>query len=238
MSTLVSFLRRLHLEDTARFVAYHSMTTRRRLMGRDSRLIATYYAQHAVRKLHLGCGTFVLDGWLNTDLFPKSPSVVQLDATQTFPLPSATVDATYSQHIIEHVPYADGLRLLSEAYRVLKPGGTLRIATPDLRFLLAVYTRPADPLHQRYISWSIKRHVSDAPYVDRVFVVNNYFRAWGHAFIYDEATLRTAFERAGFSKVRRMALNESADPLLRGLSCADVLDEFLVLETMTLEAQK
>jgi predicted SAM-dependent methyltransferase len=219
-------------------MAYQAMRLQRRMRSMDQRLITGYFAQHSVRKLHIGCGTFVLDGWLNTDLHPKQSSVVQLDATQPFPLPSNSVDVIYSQHMIEHVPYDGGLALLKEAHRVLKPGGLVRIATPDLQFLLNVYSRPEEPVHERYVVWSIERHIPNAPYVNRAFVFNNYFRDWGHSFIYDEPTLRTAMQMAGFPAPERYALNQSAEPTLSNLSCADTQDEFLVLETMTLEARK
>jgi SAM-dependent methyltransferase len=45
--------------------------------------------------------------------------------------------AIVAEHVIEHVPFVAGVRFLSEAFRVLEPGGVLRIAFPDVgRFLV------------------------------------------------------------------------------------------------------
>jgi hypothetical protein len=69
------------------------------------------------------------------------------------------------------------------------------------------------------------------------FVLNNFFRAWGDKFIYDEATLTDPLLTAGFSKIRRVALNQSEDTELQRLENAERLPPgFLELETMTFEA--
>ena len=38
----------------------------------------------------------------------------------------------YSEHMFEHVLPMDGAAFLKESYRILKPGGVLRVVTPDL----------------------------------------------------------------------------------------------------------
>ena len=55
-------------------------------------------------------------------------------------LPGAdgTVDNIYCSHVIEHLPNDVVLRFLGEAHRVLRDGGTLRVACPDAEFLWEV----------------------------------------------------------------------------------------------------
>jgi len=60
------------------------------------------------------------------------------------PLPNddGTVDNIYCSHVVEHLPNAVVLRFLREAHRVLRDGGTLRIACPDAEFLWDVSSFP------------------------------------------------------------------------------------------------
>jgi predicted SAM-dependent methyltransferase len=78
-----------------------------------------------------GCG-----GWLNTDYEPELPIVMHLDASQRFPFREATFDYIFSEHVIEHISYWDGMKMLAECFRVLKGSGKVRISTPDLAFLV------------------------------------------------------------------------------------------------------
>ena len=68
-------------------------------------------------------------------------------------------------------------------------------------------------------------------------MVNNFVRAWGHKFVYDEASLTASLLMTSFFKIKRLALNVSEDPELQALEHAERLPPgFLELETMTLEA--
>ena len=67
----------------------------------------------------------------------------------------------------------------------------------------------------------------------RDFVLNNFFRAWGHKFVYDEASLTASLLTTGFFKIRRVPLNVSEDPELQKLEHTERLPPgFLELETM------
>lgn len=211
----------------------------RRLRGVDRTIARTYLDSHAVRKLHIGSGSNLLDGWLNSDYFPKSPGVLHLDARGRFPFADGQFDYVFSEHMIEHIGYRDGAAMLKECFRVLRPGGRLRISTPDLAFLMNLRRDDRSELQNDYIRWSINKFLKGVPSADETFVINNFVRRWGHLFIYDEKALRAAFIEAGFDEVMRCNLNESQDPALRGLEHEARLPKgFLRLETMTLEGIK
>src|SRR5687767_1281080 len=74
-----------------------------------------YLSRPGRAKLHIGAGLSLLTGWLNTDLTAR-PGVSYLDATARFPFPSDSFDFIYSEHMIEHVSYADGQRMLRECF--------------------------------------------------------------------------------------------------------------------------
>jgi predicted SAM-dependent methyltransferase len=65
--------------------------------------------------------------------------------------------------MIEHIPYSGGRAMLEEPYRVLKPGGTLRIAVPDVRFLFRLYREDRSALEENYAAWSGAQHLGDKP---------------------------------------------------------------------------
>ena len=106
---------------------------------RDRKVIKFYLNSINVKKIHIGCGTNILKGWLNTDYMPVSNEVILMDATQKLPFENNTFDYVFSEHMIEHITYTQGGLMLSECFRVLKSGGKLRVSTPDLRFLFSLY---------------------------------------------------------------------------------------------------
>lgn len=51
--------------------------------------------------------------------------------------PSASVDGIFCAHLVEHLPYPQVLALAQQAFRILRPGGRIVLATPDVRSLYA-----------------------------------------------------------------------------------------------------
>jgi len=193
--------------------------------------IRRYLQTHEVRKLHLGAGRNVLAGWLNTDLhdYGRGDELVHLDVRRRFPLPDASFDAVFSEHMIEHLTYAEGQQCLRECVRVLRPGGRIRIATPSLESLARLYD--GGELQERYVRWAVE---TLEPEVDAAFpgvVVNNFFRSWGHRFIYDRQTLWHALTAAGFVDVEEHPLGELEQHLAEAA-------EFNEYETIVLEAER
>ena len=238
-SRLKAILRQSPFVGLARLQYENACRTGRKLTGTDKRKISQYLSRHSIKKLHLGCGYHPIAGWLNSDLFPQSKEVVVVDATKKFPFPSDTFDYIFSEHMIEHMPYQYGQRMLQECYRVIKPGGSIRISTPDLAFLISLYGKSRTHLQDNYIKWATDEFMDDAPAYCDTFVINNFVRDWGHTFIYDEKTLRLALKLAGFSGILRRDLNESEHKELRGLENDSRMPAgFMQLETFTLEATK
>ena len=84
---------------------------------RQASLISEYLSRPGLKKLQIGCGKVLLDGWLNTDIRQDIPSVCYLDATERFPVRDRQFDYVFSEHIIEHIPYLGGRSMLSECFR-------------------------------------------------------------------------------------------------------------------------
>lgn len=176
--------------------------------------IAAYLAGPGPHRLQLGCGATELPGWLGTDLEP-SGNAVFLDACAPFPLPDASFDLIYGEHMIEHLSWEDGQRMLGECLRVLRPGGRLRLATPDLAVILGLYSQPGEPSGQAYVRWISDTFLAGTATATPAFVINNAFHNWGHKFLYDRTLLELALERAGFSGISACSYGDSSEPLLR-----------------------
>ena len=93
--------------------------------------------------LHVGCGplnpealhrSFHGPGWheVRLDVDPGVRPDIVATITDMSPVPSASVDAVWSHHNIEHIFAHEVPLALAEFFRVLKPGGGLLLATPDL----------------------------------------------------------------------------------------------------------
>lgn len=103
-------------------------------------------AEHAMltnaslgKLLNLGCGNTVHPAWVNLDVVPSQPGVRYFDIRDPLPFDSNTVDAVYHSHLIEHLSAGEATALAKETWRVLKPDGLVRIATPDLEAIARLY---------------------------------------------------------------------------------------------------
>lgn len=104
-------------------------------------------------KINLGSGTKPLPGFVNVDALPDAPGVdVVADISQRLPFDDGSADLVYAAHILEHFPHGDVPRLLLEWRRVLRDGGQLLIAVPDLDVIARMlterrgwFTPPHDP---------------------------------------------------------------------------------------------
>lgn len=91
------------------------------------------------RLLNLGCGQRYHPAWINLDLAPADASVRRWDVAEPLPFADASFDAVYHSHLLEHLPRDRALPFLCECRRVLKPGGVLRLAIPNLEAIARLY---------------------------------------------------------------------------------------------------
>ena len=89
-------------------------------------------------KLHLGCGwrNFGSD-WIHIDGgdYPH----LQFNDITKLPFNDGVVDVIYASHVIEYFDRIEIKTVLCEWHRVLRTGGTLRLAVPDFLKLMWVY---------------------------------------------------------------------------------------------------
>ena len=146
-----------------------------------ARVLEEYVALHGKKVLEIGtgCGVnhivwqkkFKIDAWgiePDGEGFENSGGVANklieengLDPTriknapgELIPFPDETFDIVYSSNVLEHV--RDPAKVLREAVRVLKPGGTLQIICPN------------------YLSYFDGHHAAFHPPI----ISNKFFRSW------------------------------------------------------------
>lgn len=95
-------------------------------------------------KVNLGCGTRYHPDWINIDIVPQGSGVIQGDLSRGVPLPDASGDVVYHAAVLEHMRRADATAFLAECFRVLKPGGILRVGVPDLERICHLYLARLD----------------------------------------------------------------------------------------------
>lgn len=206
-----------------------------RRKGRVKRFICN----HDVVKLHLGCYKNVLKGWLNTDksLTGCQLGAIYMDVGKRFLLPNYSADYVYAEHLFEHLTYTQATNMLKESYRVMKSGGIIRLATPNIEFLLDLYQHPEKDINRRYIEWAAKEGIIPAM---PIYVINRFHTSWGHQIIYDYDTLAALLTESGFTDVVQCEMSKSSHPELCDIEGHfHVMPyDFCCLETMIVEARK
>jgi predicted SAM-dependent methyltransferase len=173
-------------------------------------------------RLHLGCGTIHLDGWVNIDLETRAD--LNLDIRLGLPFADGAARLMYHEHLIEHLTIGEACSCLADWHRVLEPNGVLRIATPDLAYLCERYGS-GDWREQEWL-----RLPEFAFIRTRAEMMNVAFRWWDHQYLYDGEELERRLLKSGFTDVRRCGYRESALPELRGLETRP--DSTLILEAV------
>jgi predicted SAM-dependent methyltransferase len=198
-------------------------------------------AESAEQRLNVGCGPEVRDGWVNVDKSPSvllskaprlrkalgrarlltpqqvagfPPGVVFGDISSRLPVGDETAESVYSSHVIEHLSPEQGKGFVRECYRVLKPGGVLRIVTPDLELMineyldgtstfLGRYSTPADAFCAEYNAF---REASRANRTQAL--ARRLFGGDFHQWLYDFVSMKRLLESAGFVHIDRRAFME------------------------------
>jgi len=219
-----------HLLLRARGVAHYA--ARGHLVRR--RAISAHLQANREPRLQIGSGPLGIPGWLNSDLISAD---IYLDVARPLPLPDASFAYVFGEHLIEHISEERSARLLADLRRVLRPGGVLRLTTPDLQKIIAIY-EDRNPVvsraeYARFLDRETgKRHERACQ------ILNDYLRLWGHRYVFDEEDLTAKLEQAGFTDVRRLEPGESPHSALRGLERHGGSEWVNRAEAMCIEASR
>lgn len=171
-----------------------SRWTARLTMGRSRPISST--------RLHLGCGSRRVPGWLNVDIQASDWNV---DLTAGWlPWADDSFDSMVSQHVVEHLHLdSEVLPLLNEVNRVVRPGGDIWLSCPDIERICQSYVDSnmrdiIDARKDRFPEWDLGGKPPS-------HMVNELFYQDGeHKNLFDFELLRWCLERGGFTDVREV----------------------------------
>jgi predicted SAM-dependent methyltransferase len=181
-------------------------------------------------KLNLGCGSQVVDGWVNVDyalgarltklpLFRSVNRKLRLtkldwdnrilvrDLTKRFPWEDSSIDAIYTSHTLEHFSKEDGRAFLQECRRVLRQSGILRIVVPDLRFTVAEYIEGRLRADDFIVELGTLPRDSRGGLNNRLAPLFQF----PHRCMYDTQRLLEILDEVGFAASRRAAFDSDID---------------------------
>ena len=181
-------------------------------------------------KLNLGCFYKKMYGFINIDARADVlPDVID-DMCKLEKFENNSVDLIYSCHSFEHLDREMGKKTLKRWYDVLKPGGILRLATPDFEKIAAHY------LLYRDLKW-----------LSHALNGSQYHEYDMHLMIYDEILLTEVLIEAGFKNIHRYDHNKTEHFYVDDYSCAYYPERHIpddrttpkpVLLSLNLECQK
>ena len=134
--------------------------------------------------------------WQNHDLD------VRID--RPLPWPDNSAEFIILSHCLEHVPSPDGYRFMQEAYRVLKPGGVLRLAVPSI---LRVYDHADD----EYLAWLKDKGFGDST---KKAAIENIVLNHGHMALWSKELLFVCLSAVGFKQIIDHDSGQSTHPEL------------------------
>ena len=172
-------------------------------------------------KLHLGSGKRYIPGYTHIDKSEHEHIKYKMDIIDLWIYNDEEVDSIYCCHALEYFGREAAKRALNQWYRILKPGGTLKLAVPDFEAIIKVYQKYNDLEHKGILGPLFGRMgidktimVSDSP--DEIACPTTVTDYIYHRTIYDFASLKRFLESVGFKNVKRYNVVEFFKTLPKG----------------------
>ena len=175
-------------------------------------------------KLNLGASPiWSKKGWHTLDhkLSQSTDNAIAGDASNIL-LPDESCEIVFCSHVFEHIPHIRLPMVISEINRVLKPGGLLRILTPDLESIARAYINKDDKFFNdakdedeslrtdlgyggSFVNFIVSPG-QDTALLDRD--LGSFIAGYAHLYSYDYEMMKILFTKLGFSP-RKAIFNDS-----------------------------
>ncbi len=169
---------------------------------------SAYTMEHKEVKLHLGCGSVILPGYINIDNTKREGISYDIDASiLDLKFDDNSVDEIKLHHVFEHFHRYQVVVLMFVFNHWLKKGGKLEIATPDFEWCVRKYlglTSPIEIIWNTFIAIKYKKNYFK---IDKWKILRQIFGSkeseWGsHLEGWDRFTLTSIYKLFGFRVVK------------------------------------
>ena len=170
------------------------------------------------RYLNVGPGANIDARFVNIDWTWRPGIDVCLDIANGIKFPEARFDGIYTEHCLEHISFAQSVDVAKDFYRMLTPGGRLRIIVPDGGLYLDLYHawKTGDRTPFPYVDPQGQRDLEEDSRFGftPMMAVNRIFRGYEHRFAWDFETFEKLLGHVGFKDIRKVSFREGGDPVL------------------------
>lgn len=128
----------------------------------------------------------------------KKNNIKYADATKNIPLPSGSVEAIYTSHMLEHLSRKGAKSFLYEAKRILKMDGVLRVSIPDLKIYIEKYLKNEDA--DEFMTGILVEAPPINTFKQKIFLLLNGYRH--HQWMYDGKSLSNLFKEVGLKNIK------------------------------------
>jgi len=161
----------------------------------------------SVIKLELGAGDRKGEnGWVTVDLHQGAD--LNIDLRRSLPFASNSIDEIYSSHFLEHFTIKDIVSILSECYRVLKPGGCISSCVPDASIYIKAYCNNTILDRDPWFRYEPAKELmfSKIDYINYIGHLNG-----EHKHMFDQESLIEVFKQAGFVEAQTRGYDINVD---------------------------
>lgn len=148
-------------------------------------------------------------GWINSDIqdltdFARKTGrkFVQHDVRQPSPLNDNSVHCITAHHLMEHLTREEGANFLKECYRIMEPGGVIRLSVPDTRKIIGKYIQGDVINDYKVVNVGVEQAQDETDAFFKLLFE-------GHKTLYDATSLSDTMQKAGFAEGKLMPFNQS-----------------------------
>lgn len=134
----------------------------------------------------------------------KAVKYIHYDIRKGLPFRDNSVPHIFSSHFLEHLTRKEAISLIEECYRVIRPGGIIRIVVPSLDELVADISRAVEEYSKGDI-----RSIQDYVTRKRTGFVDNFST---HKWMYNYAELEMLLKDKGFKDITECSYGEGKIP--------------------------
>jgi len=196
------------------------------------------------KKYNLGCGTSLYENYLNIGFWnhlqndavykdlngTTNTYMLNHDLNHGIPAHDNSLDLVYHSHMLEHLSFQEGIDFIKECFRVLRPGGMMRLLVPDLEKWTKAYMVKDDFFLGEY-----RKCLDGDIHVTPAAIFMGMLHNHGHKMGYDYETVHWVLQKAGFERIRRTLYSDSP---MENIEYIEHRNPLRVMESLCVECYK